>query len=458
MNPKIKILIVALVVGVLLIGGWWVWNSYFEEISVDGKTKIVFGIDSPLDAKEAIKVVKKFCGREYQFNSTEDLGEFWIIPYEFPYYAKIDKEDGNTSCKVKIITKEIFIDSSIEKVEFWIDWLYKKGDIDLMLRKPDGKIVDRSSITEERSYEVYKQENPQRGKWKIYMIEIKPVSFNLKVRLHRYGGYIDEMVDRNVTYPCEFEKERRLKKYGPGIYANLLKEGNISANIYFNPEKEKIELNEPVKIIVALSEKGDPITDAQINVEIKRPDNTSYSLSLYDDGYHDDVMAMDGVYANWYPYTELPGSYEVLVKIEGKNKDDKKFLLSGHGLIEISHLKTKKLLKVVPEKAKIAIDPTKSLEKIIPFSLYSSSNKTETVTVIFTDFVKDGKYIRRKIAYSMPSTFLVSPKSFTTFYVRFYIPEDIYEEGTYKGYMILKSTANYISVPITINCTAFERS
>jgi len=157
MNPKIKILIVALVVGVLLIGGWWVWNSYFEEISVDGKTKIVFGIDSPLDAKEAIKVVKKFCGREYQFNSIEDLGEFWIIPYEFPYYAKIDKEDGNTSCKVKIITKEIFIDSSIEKVEFWIDWLYKKGDIDLMLRKPDGKIVDRSSITEERSYEVYKQ-------------------------------------------------------------------------------------------------------------------------------------------------------------------------------------------------------------------------------------------------------------------------------------------------------------
>ena len=173
--------------------------------------------------------------------------------------------------------------------------------------------------------------------------------FDLKVRLHRYGGYIDEMLDRNVTHPCEFDKERRLKEYGLGEYTNPLKEGDISANIYFNPEKEKMELNEPVKIIVALSQRGYPITDAQINVEIEKPDNTSYSLSLYDDGYHDDVIAMDGVYANWYPYTNIPGSYEVMITINGR-REGKKYSLVGFRSIEISNHEVKKLLSITPKK------------------------------------------------------------------------------------------------------------
>jgi len=453
MDSKIKILIGILVVGVLLIGGWWIWNSYFEKISVDGKAKIVFGIDLPLDAEEAVKVVKKFCGKEYKFNSIEDLGGYWIVPYDLPYYAKINKEDGNTKCKVKIITKEVFIDSSTEKVEFWIDWLYKKGDIDLVLRKPDGKIIDRNSITEEKAYEVYKQTNPQRGKWQIYMVEIKPVSFDLKVRLHRYGGYIDEMLDRNVTYPCGFEKERRLKKYGHGEYPNPLKEGDISASIYFNPEKEKMELNEPVKIIVALSQREDPITDAQINVEIKKPDNTSYSLSLYDDGHHDDVMAMDGVYANWYPYTEIPGSYEMRITIEGWKKG-KKYSLVRLQSIEISNHEVKKLLSVTPEKMKIDIYPSKDTCQLMSFTVDSNSDKTETVAVTFIDFVAigEGDIIAPENALAMPSIFKILPHSPTVFYIKVCVPKEKCEGKKYSGHMILQSTANYISVPISIIC------
>ena len=36
METKIKILIGVLIVGVILIGGWWVWNRYFRPVGISG--------------------------------------------------------------------------------------------------------------------------------------------------------------------------------------------------------------------------------------------------------------------------------------------------------------------------------------------------------------------------------------------------------------------------------------
>ena len=73
------------------------------------------------------------------------------------------------------------------------------------------------------------------------------------------------------------------------------------------------------KVTVSLTVKNDetPITGATAHADILRPDGTTETLDLYDDGKHGDGVANDGVYANFTKQT-AGGVYKVTGVAEGE--------------------------------------------------------------------------------------------------------------------------------------------
>ena len=57
MTTKTKILAGVLVMGIVLIGGWWIWNSYFEKISVNKTT-------SEISKEKALKLANQILEEE----------------------------------------------------------------------------------------------------------------------------------------------------------------------------------------------------------------------------------------------------------------------------------------------------------------------------------------------------------------------------------------------------------
>ena len=135
MDSKIKILIGALVVGILVIGSWTIWKSQHIPtlgISVDGKLETITDIHLPIDEIEAEKIVKKFCepknpNYDYGYNAIKKVNDEWRIPIynlNCPCYAVVNIESGETNCMKQIPipfeTQEVTI--TTDKTE------YKQGE------------------------------------------------------------------------------------------------------------------------------------------------------------------------------------------------------------------------------------------------------------------------------------------------------------------------------------------
>lgn len=74
-----------------------------------------------------------------------------------------------------------------------------------------------------------------------------------------------------------------------------------------------------VRLEGSLSDRGWPALQGQIDVNITVPDNTSYAVTLFDDGSHGDVTASDGTWTNRFVQTSVPGTYKFLFRSIGFN-------------------------------------------------------------------------------------------------------------------------------------------
>ena len=448
--------------------GWFLWDSGTEKFPVDGNIRSTSLVHAPIDKNESVIMVQEFCNGEYDHQNVEDLGRYWIIPLTSPdsssHFAKITKLDGNLSCKTRIIKKEIFIDSTTEIAKFLVSWLHKEGDVDLILRRPDSGIIDEEFAAgneniycvKERAYELYKINQPMRGEWIMYMIELEGVEYELDIDLERYGGYMDTFHYKNITSTTSYlETKDRWKKYGQGTYSDPMMEGNVSSNVYF--DKEKPLVGEPVRFIVAVGEGGEPITNAVVDVIIESPTGTNrQSLSLYDTGEYWDGMALDGIYANWYINTDVPGTYQVYLQITGNNSQGESFTMLGLKTLDILN-KTQKKISISPKRwyAEIQLNETSHFDLIKPFLINSTSEDNETMVITFTDFKDDGDdgNIVKLNLYAAPNLFVVPAGESGVMHGRIQIPEGV-GCGVYTGHMILMSTSDYLSVPITLDISA----
>jgi PKD repeat protein len=83
--------------------------------------------------------------------------------------------------------------------------------------------------------------------------------------------------------------------------------------------------NEQVPLTAQLVNTSNPVTGATVLAQVKSPDQSTQSISLYDDGSHSDTQANDGVYTGVYSSTSETGAYEITVTASG-TMDDEQFV------------------------------------------------------------------------------------------------------------------------------------
>lgn len=90
---------------------------------------------------------------------------------------------------------------------------------------------------------------------------------------------------------------------------------NIVLSSYSNASWVNSDAN--ILVVAALTENDDPLIDANVIAHIILPDVNSWSLTLYDDGVHNDANANDGIYANSFTSTNNIGTYNGQVTATG---------------------------------------------------------------------------------------------------------------------------------------------
>jgi hypothetical protein len=172
------------------------------------------------------------------------------------------------------MTETVYIDSSIDNATFTLHW--EAGTCDLELKRPDNSIVlpsdfDVLSHAVGTYYETFTINNPDDGTWVMEITRTSASSLKYTVTV---------TASTDVTF-------------------------------HLFTDKDDYYEDEPIHVISTLSNSGNPITDADVEVTIERPGGSFEYLTLFDDGYHGDGISSDGVYANYFTNTDISGSYNI---------------------------------------------------------------------------------------------------------------------------------------------------
>jgi len=104
--------------------------------------------------------------------------------------------------------------------------------------------------------------------------------------------------------------------YGVAIGAG----SNFRLQPYVTPSPVKV--GEPILLTGVVSEAGIPVTGCVVTVQAVAPNGQSWSLTLKDDGAHNDGDADDGEYAATFTNTAVAGSYAFTFRATGYSHDD----------------------------------------------------------------------------------------------------------------------------------------
>ena len=174
----------------------------------------------------------------------------------------------------------ITVDPSSTESHFLVVW--DNGTLNATLSAPNGTEIE---IPSEGIYAAYSVLAPDSGNWTI---EISPTNIPPN--------------GTNVTIQAFIE--------------NPLFIGVHTDKTVFDPQ-------EPIKITAYLGNNESGLANAFVMANISKPDNTTETLTLYDDGLHNDNQTADGIYANEYTNTSLWGTYHILISASGNvNGDD----------------------------------------------------------------------------------------------------------------------------------------
>lgn len=90
----------------------------------------------------------------------------------------------------------------------------------------------------------------------------------------------------------------------------------LEIRLFFNPAPDTRLRGLPMDIIVSLNDVA-PVLGANVGARVTAPDGTVYTLDLYDDGFHGDGAADDGLYGNHFYQTFWSGTYDVKALASG---------------------------------------------------------------------------------------------------------------------------------------------
>ncbi len=173
-------------------------------------------------------------------------------------------------------TVQIVVDPTVRKLMLSLNW--KGSDLGLTLTSPSGAVIKpgKAPVSEYKKTIIdtwYAIDSPESGTWtaRVDSEDAKDaVLFSLYTFFDSPIALLSGTSDGRTTYPT----------------------------------------GEVAPITATLQNNGVPITGASVSAAVTRPDNSTESLPLHDDGVSGDAQANDGVYAYAYQLS-LTGDYSI---------------------------------------------------------------------------------------------------------------------------------------------------
>ena len=161
----------------------------------------------------------------------------------------------------------------------------------IQLRNPSNVVV--APFQTDNRHRLWRVTNPQQGEW------------TLTIQYPIPGIAEGQQTPGAVT-----------ASYLPAYFIQGSLRSDVTMEVFLTTPAEDRLPGALMPIVASLTDTG-PISGAEVVANVERPNGSTSSLTLYDDGLHGDGQANDGVYANVFSNTSLSGSYNVTVQAEG---------------------------------------------------------------------------------------------------------------------------------------------
>ena len=219
-------------------------------------------------------------------NINNELAEVYrVISEEISTEQQIYSTFGSLSSS-KADIHNIYVDQGASEGTFTVNWYPNAPDSILLFDPNDVEIQPTST---DKTHYVYKVKSPKSGNWKIRL-----------------------RCDPIIILSSANTSGRSCSNYLVEAALN----SQLTADLYLGNSLDRRNIGFPIPIMVALTDEK-PILNSTVNAIIKRPDEQTRSIKLYDDGNHNDGSANDGIYGNLFRQTALEGTYTVKVAISG---------------------------------------------------------------------------------------------------------------------------------------------
>lgn len=191
---------------------------------------------------------------------------------------------------------QVIIDGSIGQALFLLSW--KDGGMNITLVAPDGEVYDASTTNPNAVYfedsnassSGFIIQNPLVGVWNITVVN--PSTSKGKIALIGEGTALNN-------------------PYSVTIF------GDSTIILTGNAYPSSANSTQPVLLTAKLFDGSVEIINASVTAFITDPSSNLTSLTLFDDGLHNDGNANDGVYANTFTQTEQNGIYAIIAHATG---------------------------------------------------------------------------------------------------------------------------------------------
>ena len=264
-------------------------QDIIQKYAAKGWSIYTIGLGSGVDRTELERIAHATGGEYFWASQASHIQAVYNkILAKTTYQSVIASLTGYIN-KGQQIVKKVSIDGTLKQVYFGSDW--QGSTIELVLIDPDGTQITpqdaaaNPSITYQAAptYAIYTIDNPKPGDW--------------------------QMQATGTDIPAGGESFNLIVKATSDFLTNFLSLDSSYA------------VGDTIRIGIEIDERiGDtfaPVLGATTSAKIIRPDGKIDTLTLFDDGSHNDVAANDGKYANNYRAVDKLGTY--LIKVSAEN-------------------------------------------------------------------------------------------------------------------------------------------
>ncbi len=194
--------------------------------------------------------------------------------------------------------------------------IWGEGNLNLVVFSPSGQRID-PTVAAGNSDIDYVEDAPMEG------MKVKSYAFN---------------APETGTWTMQVEAVQGANEEEYLVFGTLV---GSDVSLSLATDEPFYRQGDDIVIIATLLNDGTPITGATASAIVEKPDDTTTSLVLYDDGSHGDAQGGDGIYTNTFSDTASGGTYSIVVSASGSAGASGSFSRSDSTVVTVSSSATR---------------------------------------------------------------------------------------------------------------------